>query len=254
MPIEPTEDTLSFYVVYTSQHIRPTSVANYLSGICNQLEPFFPNVRAARRSQLVSRTMRGCLKLHATAPTWKSPLLRSQLSTVLLHYAQSTALDDLLFAALLATAFHGLLCLGELVWPDTLALHDWQRVIVRNSLQWMPNGYRFLLPTSKTDRTYRGHDILIAGVPSACDPVRPFRRYLIERDRLFPFHPNLWTRTSGDVPTRAWFMRRLRAHFPADISGHSLRAGGATALAEDGIPLDYIQFLVCQPYILIKYK
>ena len=60
-PVEPTPDTLSFYAVFMSHHIEPRSVSTYLSGICQQLEPYFPNVRAARQSPLVERTMKGCL-------------------------------------------------------------------------------------------------------------------------------------------------------------------------------------------------
>lgn len=59
-PIEPTEETLSFYVVFMSHHIQPRSVDSYLSGICNSLEVFYPNVRKARSSILVSRTLNGC--------------------------------------------------------------------------------------------------------------------------------------------------------------------------------------------------
>jgi hypothetical protein len=43
LPVEPTPDTLSFYTVFMSHHIDPKSVSSYLSGICQQLEPHFPN-------------------------------------------------------------------------------------------------------------------------------------------------------------------------------------------------------------------
>jgi hypothetical protein len=43
--IEPTEETFSFFIVYMSTHTKPNSVKSYLSGICNQLEPFFPDVQ-----------------------------------------------------------------------------------------------------------------------------------------------------------------------------------------------------------------
>ncbi|OCH83955.1 hypothetical protein OBBRIDRAFT_716913, partial [Obba rivulosa] len=46
--VEPTPDTLSFFVVFISAHIKPHSVASYLSGICSELEPFFPKVRTVR--------------------------------------------------------------------------------------------------------------------------------------------------------------------------------------------------------------
>jgi len=49
-------------------------------------------------------------------------------------------------------------------------------------------------------------------------------------DLLMPFR---WT--------RSWFIRRLRHHFSSDVGGHSLRSGGATALAEAGVPPHIIQ-------------
>ena len=61
-PIDPTPDTLLFYVVFLSTHIKPDSVNSYLSGICRQLEPFFPDIRHNRKSILVSRTMTGCMR------------------------------------------------------------------------------------------------------------------------------------------------------------------------------------------------
>jgi len=37
LPVEPTPDTLSFYAIYMSHHIKPKSVASYLSSICSKL-------------------------------------------------------------------------------------------------------------------------------------------------------------------------------------------------------------------------
>src|SRR5882724_6999359 len=44
IPINPSTDTLSFYVVFMAHHIKPTSMSQYLSGIVSSLEPHFPNV------------------------------------------------------------------------------------------------------------------------------------------------------------------------------------------------------------------
>jgi hypothetical protein len=62
LPVEPTPDTLSFFTVYMAHHIKPKSVSSYLSGICNQLEPFFPDVRSHRRHWLVTKTLIGLLE------------------------------------------------------------------------------------------------------------------------------------------------------------------------------------------------
>ncbi len=62
LPTSPTKDTLSFYVVYMSHHISPRSVTTYLSGIAQQLEPFYPLIREICNSKLVQHTLQGCFK------------------------------------------------------------------------------------------------------------------------------------------------------------------------------------------------
>ena len=52
-PLDPTPDTLSLFTVYMCHHIKPNSVGTYLSGICHQLEPYFPDVRSSHNSALV---------------------------------------------------------------------------------------------------------------------------------------------------------------------------------------------------------
>ncbi len=41
-PIQPSVDTLSFYIVYMSHFIQPLSVKSYLSEICAELEVNWP--------------------------------------------------------------------------------------------------------------------------------------------------------------------------------------------------------------------
>jgi len=119
--VEPTEDTLSFFVVYMSRHISPRSVKSYLSGIAQQLKDFYPSARINRNSKLVHRTMEGCLKLYSEPTRRKSPLSSSNLQLVISHVQQVTPThDDLLFIAMLLTRFYALLHLGEMVFPDDL--------------------------------------------------------------------------------------------------------------------------------------
>jgi hypothetical protein len=61
--IDLTPDTLSFFTVYMCHHIKPKLVDSYLSGICDQLEPFFPDIRAIRCHRLVTHTLQGCKKM-----------------------------------------------------------------------------------------------------------------------------------------------------------------------------------------------
>ncbi len=77
---------------------------------------------------------------------------------------------------------------------------------------------------------------------SPLDPVHFFKIYPNSRDSRFPHLPQLWLHSNSTVPTRSWFMNRLRAIFPSnEVAGHSLCSGGATALALAGTPLNKIQ-------------
>ncbi|THU80024.1 hypothetical protein K435DRAFT_696567, partial [Dendrothele bispora CBS 962.96] len=121
-PYKPTPDIFSFYIVWLCnndvQRVDPKSVEKYLSGICNQLEDFYDDVRAIRNHRLVRKTLRGCRRLYSKATKRKSPLSISDLALAVEHYRHRRNHDDLLFLALLLTGWFGLLRLAELCLPD----------------------------------------------------------------------------------------------------------------------------------------
>ncbi|KAL1950137.1 hypothetical protein VTO73DRAFT_5260 [Trametes versicolor] len=241
-PVEPTPDTLSFFVTFMCRHIEPRSVNSYLSGVCSGLEPWFPDIRNIRSSQLVSRTLRGCMRLYSKPIKRKCTLLKDDLTLVLSLTPPNSALyDDLLFATMLFTGFHALLLLGEMVWPDQISLRTYRKVTLRHSVEVAADTFTFLLPTHKADSTFKGNHVLVQRTQSSPDPYTFFTAYLARRGSFFPCNPALWLRADGSIPVRAGFMKRLHAFFPADISGHSMHAGGATSLAAAGVPPAMIQ-------------
>ena len=243
-PVEPTPDTLSFYAVFMSHHIEPRSVSTYLSGICQQLEPYFPNVRAARLSPLVERTMKGCMRLKSAATKRKRALTTSDLSTVVDSLANSNDHNDLLFQAMLLTGFFALMRLGELTFPNDANLRNWRKITKRSSVTITDDQYGFHLPSHKADRFFEGNQIIIKKKQYCdLDPLHIFRRYLASRDSLFPLSSPLWLTVDGAVPTRHFFVSRLHRFFDRDIAGQSMRAGGATSLAENGVPPSLIQLI-----------
>ncbi|KIY44794.1 hypothetical protein FISHEDRAFT_50661, partial [Fistulina hepatica ATCC 64428] len=151
-PIDPTPDTLSFYIVYMCHHIKPSSVNSYLSGICSQLEPFFPHVRQSRSSNLVRRTLTGCLKLYSSPTKRKRPLRRDELLHAAPQFIDTTVFNHLLWWSILLTDFYGLLRLGELVVPDNTHLRDDCKLICRLSVCLEPSVFSFHLPAHKADR------------------------------------------------------------------------------------------------------
>lgn len=243
LPLEPTPDTLSFYVVYMCHHLKPKSVISYLSGICNQLQPIYPDIRQNRKHKLVINTLRGCTKLRAIPTSRKRAITRTELAATCIKFKPCQKHDDKLFLAILLTGFHGLMRLGELTWPDKQSLRDYRKVILRQSVTTTNDNYSFLLPFHKANRLFEGNHILIRNTDTDDDPLTVFIHYLKSRDTTFPLNPELWLRANGTIPTRRWFMRRLSPLLPGNVGGQSLRAGGATAHAEAGVPEHIIQAL-----------
>lgn len=244
LPVEPTPDTLSFFTVFMSFHIEPRSVQTYLSGICQQLEPYFPNVRPSRHSPLVTRTLKGCLRLRSTEVTRKRALTFSDLFIVLNDLSSSIQHDDLLFKTLLITGFFALMRLGELTFPDAVKLRNWKKISKRSSVVLCPEHFQFHLPGHKADRFFEGNTVIVKQ-KQFCDinPLLIFTDYLSSRDCLHPLSSPLWLKKNGTVPTRHFFVSRLRRYFEKDVAGQSMRAGGATSLAEHGVPPSLIQFM-----------
>ena len=76
LPIDPTLETLSYYITFQSAHINPKSVESYLSGICNNLKLFFPDIHSDRATALIKRTLKACVDTMVGQP-FKSHLLQS---------------------------------------------------------------------------------------------------------------------------------------------------------------------------------
>ena len=240
-PVEPTPETLSFFTVYMSHHINPRSVNTYLSGISQQLETHFPAVKAARNSTLVRRTLQGCMRMKGTATIRKRALTIDDLRLVLDHYRDSSLHDDLLFLAMLLTGFFGLLRLGEMTFPNDASLQNWKKVTHHNTVKLQDSLYEFTLPGHKADRFFEGNRIIIPAERYTLRPLHHFSRYISSRDSLHPVASPLWLTASGTVPTRSFFIARLRLFFRKDVAGQSMSAGGATALAEHGVSPAIIQ-------------
>ena len=136
LPIDPTPQTLSYYATFQSFFINPKSVISYLSGICNQLEPFFSDVQKNRASSLVAHTLAGAKQHHARPTIRKSHLTTANLLIISGDLSLSSDHDDLLFDAQLNTGITGLLCLGKMTWPNKVTLHDFKKVTMCFSLEF----------------------------------------------------------------------------------------------------------------------
>ncbi|KAF8240229.1 hypothetical protein L208DRAFT_809240 [Tricholoma matsutake] len=200
-PIEPTEETLSFFAVYMSTFIKPDSVNSYLSGVANQLEPFFPNVRTHQNSNLVKRTMAGCRCRFGSPVKCKQPLSKSDLKVMIEKLGVSHSHDEKLFLTILLTGCHGLMRLGELCFPDRIASRNYRKISLHHTV--IANGlhYSFFLLGHKGDCFFEGNTIIIQCTNATTNPYLHFISYLASCDHLHPFQPELWLQEDGEVPT-----------------------------------------------------
>lgn len=117
-----------------SLSVNLKSVNNYLSGVCNNLWGYFPNVRTARNSSLVTQTLAGCKWLYGLPSPCKRALTRDDLLTVYNQLAYSESHNDLLFLTQLLSSFNALFLLGELVWPDKIAHRSFHKLSLWTSV------------------------------------------------------------------------------------------------------------------------
>ena len=169
----------------------------------------FPEVRQHHTNLIVKCTLAGCLHHTWQQPSCKPPLDLTNLYHVLQLTAPTLSHDELLFAALLGTGFFALMRLGELIWPDSIQLQSYRKVILHQTLAINTNGYSFTLPIHKTARLGYGNTILVRTFPASPDPVPIMLNYVHSRNHLFYSSPELWLTGDGHVPTCAWFTQRL---------------------------------------------
>src|SRR5258708_21774307 len=121
-PTEPTVERLCFYIVYMLHHIKPTSIKSYLSGICAELEPFYPDIHSIHSSKLINQTLAGCTKLYGSPTKRKHALTETDLLLIIQLTPHHALHDDLLFNAIVLLGWHCLLSLGELINPHSAIL------------------------------------------------------------------------------------------------------------------------------------
>lgn len=176
------------------------------------LEPYYPTVRETRASSLVTRTLAGCKKMLNVPTSRKRPLSLDDLA-LLLHRVPPSSHDNILFRAMTLIGFFALHRLGELTTRDTKKLRSSRKLIRRSSVRLQNTSFSYVLPSHKADRFYEGNIVLIEKRQGRVDPHHEFSEYLGSRDNLFPFHPALFLTHTGTVPTRSWYISRLRKIF-----------------------------------------
>jgi hypothetical protein len=121
------------------------------------------------------------VKWHYSIPTsQKLPLTTDNLIPVFDVYRPTPLHDDLLFTTQISTGTDCLMQLAELTWPDTLSLHDYYKVSMHHSVEFLLGGLSFWLPGHKADKFFKGNHLIIhkAGSP---DTYTYFHEYPTSR-------------------------------------------------------------------------
>ena len=127
----------------------------------SQLKTHFPSVKEAQNSILIHHTLQGCMRMRGIATVCNCALTIDDLQLIVNHYHTSTLHDNCLFLAMLITGFFGLLCLGEMTFPDETSLQNWKKITRWTTVNIQEGLYEFILPNHKADRFFEGNKIII---------------------------------------------------------------------------------------------
>lgn len=240
-PLDPTPDTLSFYIAYMSSFIKPTSVASYLSGILHLLQPYFPHAREARSHPLVKNTLQGALCIANSPVQRKRPITLDDLHLIASYGAPQPSYNDLLLRALSFTSFFGLLRPSEVCLSDSPRKRDMRKIMLRHQLVIEDDMMSIPLHAHKADQQNSGNMVLLLRRDDSLNPLPIITNYLHLRDASFPINPELWTRSDGSLPNYSWFIQKIKSILGGNIGGSSFRSGGADYLARIGTDPALIQ-------------
>ena len=191
-------------------------------------------------SPFLKATLEGLQRLLAKPVVKKAPITPTMLDEMVKDAKKSHSLSDLRLVTACLLAYAGFLRFSELVnvRPCDIKIQKDKLIL--------------LIPKSKTDQLRQGDELVISRTGDSTCPVAMLEAYLARTgtqlpDHRFMFRPICKTarsetlRESGSISytcLRESFRKKLKElGYNPDIFGlHSLRAGGATAAANNGVP------------------
>ncbi|GAA5964378.1 hypothetical protein JCM10213_001614, partial [Rhodosporidiobolus nylandii] len=197
-----------------------------------------------RQSGAVKDALAGAAKARPKDVKRAKPIAVADLKSILGVCLRRGTYNALLCAAIVVVAFCGLLRLGEAVMPQ----HKEDRILAhfakRSSVSLTATSLSFHLPHQKNASSFEGGEVVITGALAPSDlPVLPvldvFRAFLRARDAHVPKSGVLFAKKDGSLISRSTVTKLLKA--AGSFTGHSLRSGGATWLAEQGVDFDTIR-------------
>lgn len=243
--LPPTESSLSYYVSSLADRLLThATIKVYLSAIVYHagLLGHSVDLESMRRLHYALIGIRRAQGGRLSRPL-RDPITRQHLLALRHHLTISyLPLDALMLWAAFTAAFFGLLRSSEYTSPSASSTSS--ATLWRSHVSFSRDASRatLFLPISKTDQFGRGVDVRLFSLPSLLCPVSALRHYLSARSSA---SAPLFLFANGDFLTRDRVADVLRQVFPAqpNLNTHSFRIGGASALANAGVPDYAIQIL-----------
>ena len=231
------------HVALYLQHLGDTSQSKAaVEGACNALAWIHSTagLPSPTLSPFVKATLEGMQRILAKPTVKKDPVTSVMLEDMVKDANKSNTLADLRLTTASLLAYAGFLRFNELVniRPCDITRQEGMMIIH--------------LPHSKTDQLRKGDEVAIAQTGNITCPVAMLETYMLRTgmawtDERLLFRPICKTRKmeklreSGSISyscLRELFRKKLREldYDPDRFGLHSLRAGGATAVANNGVP------------------
>ena len=190
----------------------------------------------------VQLAFEGCQRLCETEASKKEPITSDMIKTLVTKYSgENSTIPDLRFLLTCLLGFAGFLRIDELL--DVKLKH----------IKLQESHLEILIPKSKTDQHREGHVVYISRIKSECYAVKYLEPYL-QKAKLDIYNdkesPLIWrifkTKSRHKISkTKGISYSRIREIFkgyiseitttPENFGLHSLRSGGASAAANNGI-------------------
>lgn len=234
-PLPATECVACLYITHLSQSCKYNTVVNYLSGLW-ALHKVYGYTYPDPSSFLIKSTLKGAKHELGGAVTQAPPMTLNMMRRIFLRLNMSV-LDDLVYWLMLLAGFRGLLRKSNLCEPNyavcvqDVEFFDWGVVLSVRKSKTITFGERvFKAPFTR--------------VSCSCFCFCYYLHVYLSRVCFLDPLSHLFSRKRGGklVPASyAWFSGRLRKdcqclNMPV-LTSHSLRRGGAQALAAVGVPI-----------------
>lgn len=202
IPIDPTPQTLLWYIAYTSQYVA--SGLKYLTSVHHFLAKLYPDFDKTWSSLLLQSMILGMKRLQGDAVRQKLPLRLSHLQGFCDIVRETGDYDDLLFIVILSCCFYACHKLGELVVKNECALFNWGKIIKQASLHFSNGHAGYHLHYHKADCYFCGTDILHV-THNIANTVQLLCEYVTRWDAIYFSCCTLFIWEDSSHLTWSWF-------------------------------------------------